>query len=476
MRSRAPEQDFRASAPDLLEERERCLHRLRDGGIRARLEAHELAAREHGGGQRARRRKHEDHHGVAPAAPPGSSGRPAGASSVIRSASSRTKTLRAAMAGRSEAWRSSSRIVLDADERGPLRIPLGRRRHDHVQIGMLAARRRAGNRGRRPHACRLAHRSAPGERERGRRPSAARAARRTRRRAATRPPRARARAARRARGWSAIVKRHAGTPRRSPCTSRADLRRRPRGVDDPHALGLGALDLEIAAAHPAMKGQRLALEVIEAAAADAAEAHRGVQVEEQREVGQHAARGAARSARGSSRDRRPARSPGRRRWRRCSDRRGRRARARATGGSSRRRADGARPGRGTSRRAAGESARRAGARPRRARCRRARASARRDSPRSRSQRPSRAIWVVLPDPSTPSNVMSTPRDASSQPVMPEDRLPHAGDLPAHVVSHGLLDLLGDRGRLVEEVPRAEAGRAGVGRVRRGQLVRAARCR
>src|SRR4029453_19683921 len=51
-----------------------------------------------------------------------------------------------------------------------------------------------------------------------------------------------------------------------------------------------SLDLQVAAAHPAMERQRQALEVV-TAAADAAEAHGGIEIEQQREVGQDAAGG-----------------------------------------------------------------------------------------------------------------------------------------------------------------------------------------
>src|SRR5438105_4737358 len=43
--------------------------------------------------------------------------------------------------------------------------------------------------------------------------------------------------------------------------------RRTRRVDQPHALGLGATDLEIAPAHPAVEGERFALEAVQAPAA-----------------------------------------------------------------------------------------------------------------------------------------------------------------------------------------------------------------
>src|SRR5438445_10717025 len=64
--------------------------------------------------------------------------------------------------------------------------------------------------------------------------------------------------------------------------------RRTRRVDQPHALGLGATDLEIAPAHPAVEGERFALEAVEAPAADPPQPLGGIEVEEQREVGHDA--------------------------------------------------------------------------------------------------------------------------------------------------------------------------------------------
>src|SRR5437870_13443568 len=64
--------------------------------------------------------------------------------------------------------------------------------------------------------------------------------------------------------------------------------RRTRRADQPHALGLGATDLEIAPAHPAVKGERFALEAVEAPAADPPQSLGGGEVEEQRDVGHDA--------------------------------------------------------------------------------------------------------------------------------------------------------------------------------------------
>src|SRR6266542_2072670 len=69
------------------------------------------------------------------------------------------------------------------------------------------------------------------------------------------------------------------------------LRGRLRRLDQPHTLGLGAVDLQIAPAHPAVKRELLALEVIETPAADPPEALLGRQIEEQGQIGQEAAGG-----------------------------------------------------------------------------------------------------------------------------------------------------------------------------------------
>src|SRR5436309_2157291 len=65
------------------------------------------------------------------------------------------------------------------------------------------------------------------------------------------------------------------------------LDRAPR-ADQAHALGLGAQDLQIAASHPTVERERLALEAVEAAPIDAPQAGRGRQIEEQRQIGKHA--------------------------------------------------------------------------------------------------------------------------------------------------------------------------------------------
>src|SRR5438552_11976526 len=69
------------------------------------------------------------------------------------------------------------------------------------------------------------------------------------------------------------------------------LRGRLRRLDQPHTLGLGAMDLQITPAHPAVKRELLALEVIETPAADPPEALLGRQIEEQGQIGQEAAGG-----------------------------------------------------------------------------------------------------------------------------------------------------------------------------------------
>src|SRR4029450_5589888 len=105
-----------------------------------------------------------------------------------------------------------------------------------------------------------------------------------------------------ARGWSAM--RSSATKRSGAARSGAteevlhdqaplglDLVGRAPRVDQPHALGLGPADLEIAAAHAPVKHQRLALEVVEAPPPDAPESLRGIEIEEQREVREDPARG-----------------------------------------------------------------------------------------------------------------------------------------------------------------------------------------
>ena len=101
-----------------------------------------------------------------------------------------------------------------------------------------------------------------------------------------------------------------------------------RGVDDPHALGLGALDLEIAAAHAPVERERLALEVIEPAPRRCGGSpSAGSRSNSSVRSGQHAAgRLHVQLADRRGIDAAP-RSPDRRRWRRCSDRTGRCARA-----------------------------------------------------------------------------------------------------------------------------------------------------
>src|SRR5439155_6657918 len=94
-----------------------------------------------------------------------------------------------------------------------------------------------------------------------------------------------------ARGWSSI----ASNATQVLLDDRADLLGhlggRPRRVDQPDALGLGPTDLEIPATHAPVERELLALEVVEAAFADAAVPFRGRQIEEQREVGQDTAGG-----------------------------------------------------------------------------------------------------------------------------------------------------------------------------------------
>src|SRR6266850_5434483 len=63
-----------------------------------------------------------------------------------------------------------------------------------------------------------------------------------------------------------------------------DLGGRAARADEPHALGLRPVDLEVAAAYAPVKRQRLALEVVEMPPPDAPQSLRGIEIEEQREV------------------------------------------------------------------------------------------------------------------------------------------------------------------------------------------------
>src|SRR5262249_45128744 len=69
-----------------------------------------------------------------------------------------------------------------------------------------------------------------------------------------------------------------------------DIGWRRGGGEAPDTPGLRAHDLEIPAAHATVKGELLALEVIQSSPGDAANADRRIQIEKKREIGQHAAR------------------------------------------------------------------------------------------------------------------------------------------------------------------------------------------
>src|SRR5437867_7587819 len=202
-----------------------------------------------------------------------------GVSPVMRSASSGTKTLRRAAAGRSAATRSSSRIASIRMARAP-------RGFDSGGVGTITCGSGCGREG------------LP-------RSSAARASAVVIRPAPEGPMKAYAWATRSlasarrksstARGWSAMrssATKRSGAPR-SGATEEVlddrahlglDLGGRAARADEPHALGLRPVDLEIAPAHAPVKRQRLALEVVEMAPPDAPQSLRGIEIEEQREV------------------------------------------------------------------------------------------------------------------------------------------------------------------------------------------------
>src|SRR4029453_17854149 len=209
-----------------------------------------------------------------------------GVSPVMRSTSSSTKTLRRAAAGLSAASRSSSRIALIRMARAPFGFDSG-------GVGTITCR---------SGCCR----------EGLPRSSAAKASAVVTRPAPEGPMKAYACATRslaRARCKSSTARvcaamRPGGTKRSGAARSGAteeglhdqanlglDLVGRAPRVDQPHALGLGPADLEIAAAHAPVKHQRLALEVVEAPPPDAPESLRGIEIEEQREVREDPARG-----------------------------------------------------------------------------------------------------------------------------------------------------------------------------------------
>src|SRR5262249_12661819 len=183
-------------------------------------------------------------------------------------------TLRRAIAGRSDASRSSSRMA-------PIRIARAPRGFDSGGVGTITCRSgcaRAGlPRSSSANASAVVMRPAPAG------PTNAYAW-------ATRSLATARRSSSPARGWSRM---------RSSATQELLDDRAHLGLDDirrssranqPDALGLGAQDLEIAAAHLAVEGERLALEIVQApvTAPDPPHALGRVEVEEQREIGHDA--------------------------------------------------------------------------------------------------------------------------------------------------------------------------------------------
>src|SRR5262245_36164869 len=208
-----------------------------------------------------------------------------GVSPVMRSASSSTKTLRRAAAGLSAASRSSSRIALIRTALAPLRFESG-------GVGTITCRsgccREGLPRSSAAKASAVVIRPAP-EGPMKAYAWATRSLARARRKSST------------PRGWPAM--RSSGTKRSDTARSGAteevlhdcahlglDLVGRLVGVDQPHALGLGPMDLAIAAPHAPVKRQRLALEVVEAPSPDAPESLDGIEIEEQCKVREDPAR------------------------------------------------------------------------------------------------------------------------------------------------------------------------------------------
>ena len=244
---------------------ERLAARRARAGVGARREAHDLAAREHGGRHRPRPRQDQDDHrrggrllerleerlrrlarhplGIVEdehlARAPSRGGAPPGA----RARGWRRCGWPGRLAGSARAASARSRAGRDAGVRHRARTP-----------DTAAAVRR------RPLAeQRLAKASAAAVRPIRRPDEGVRVGD-----PAARPARAGEVAA--ARGWSSdALKRHARSPRRSPRTSASTTAGGRDGADQPDALGLGAEDLEVAPAHAAVEGERLALEAVEPA-------------------------------------------------------------------------------------------------------------------------------------------------------------------------------------------------------------------
>src|ERR1700730_13620850 len=87
--------------------------------------------------------------------------------------------------------------------------------------------------------------------------------------------------------WSRIASRATG---RLPPVEKLSDGAHGRGVEHGEAALLDMRDLEVALAHAAMKGEIHLLEGVERAIADALHALRGIEVEEQGQIGHHAAR------------------------------------------------------------------------------------------------------------------------------------------------------------------------------------------
>src|SRR5262245_5287102 len=208
-----------------------------------------------------------------------------GVSPVMRSASSSTKTLRRAAAGLSAASRSSSRIAL-------IRMALAPFGFESGAVGTITCRsgccREGLPRSSAATASAVVIRPAP-EGPMKAYAWATRSLARARRKSST------------ARGWSAM--RSSGTKRSEAARSGAteevlhdcphlglDLVGRAVRTDQPDALGLGPMDLAIAATHAPVKRQRLALEVVEAPPLDAPESLDGIEIEEQCEIRKDPAR------------------------------------------------------------------------------------------------------------------------------------------------------------------------------------------
>src|SRR5206468_7449695 len=198
-----------------------------------------------------------------------------GVSSVIRSASSRMNTLRRAIAGRSAACRSSSRIA-------PIRSARVPRGFDSGGVGTITCRSGC-DRAELPssssaNASAVVIRPAPAGPMKAY-AWATRSLARARRSSST------------ARGWSRM--RSSATEELLDDRAHRGLDHigRLRGADQANALGLGAQDLAIAPAHLAMARERLSLEAVEAPAlrAIASEPGRRIEAEEEGEVGHDAA-------------------------------------------------------------------------------------------------------------------------------------------------------------------------------------------